>query len=71
MGCLWCLMAQVTVKEEVVKMIDSLPDSVTVSDIMEKLYFRARVDAAFNDLDKNGGIDHVEVERRMAKWLSE
>ncbi len=64
-------MAQSTVKEEVVKMIDSLPDSVTVTDIMEKLYFRARVDAAFSDLDKSGGMDHIEVERRMAKWLSE
>lgn len=57
-------------KESVVKMINSLPDSVTVSDIMEKLYFRARVDAAFNDIDKNGGVDHTEVEKRMAKWLS-
>ncbi len=38
---------------------------------MEKLYFRARVDAAFSDLDKNGGVDHEEVEKRMAKWLSE
>lgn len=64
-------MAQATVKEEVVKMIDALPDSVTVSDIMEKLYFRARVDAAFSNLDQNGGIDHAEVEKRMAKWLSE
>lgn len=58
-------------KDEVVKMISSLPDTVTVSDIKEKLYFRARVDAAFSDLDKRDGIDQEEVERRMAKWLSE
>lgn len=64
-------MGQSTVKAEVVKMIDALPDTVTVTEIMEKLYFRARVDAAFSDLDTNGGIDHSEVERRMAKWLSE
>ncbi len=64
-------MTQGTVKDEVVKMIDTLPDTATVSDIMEKLYFRARVDAAFADLDKNGGVDHEVVEKRMAKWLSE
>jgi hypothetical protein len=59
------------VKDEVVKMISSLLDTVTVSDIKEKLYFRARVDAAFSDLDKRDCIDQEEVERRMAKWLSE
>ena len=64
-------MTQGTVKDEIVKMIDTLPDTATVSDIMEKLYFRARVDAAFADLDKNGGVDHEAVEKRMAKWLSE
>lgn len=64
-------MADTTVKDEVVKMIQTLPPTATVSDIMEKLYFRARVDAAFKDLDKNGGLDHADVEKRMARWLTE
>lgn len=64
-------MVETTLKHEVLKMIESLPENASLTDIMEKLYFRARVDAAFKDLDKNGGIDHEEVEKRMSRWLSE
>ena len=64
-------MAQTSVKHEVAKMIESLPETASITDIMEKLYFRARVDAAFKDLDQNGGVEHEEVEKRMARWLSE
>jgi len=64
-------MAQTSVKDEVAKMIESLPETANITDIMEKLYFRAMVDAAFKDLDQNGGLAHEEVEKRMARWLLE
>jgi predicted transcriptional regulator len=58
------------VKQQVLKLIDSLPDDVTLDDIMQELYFRMHVDAALKELDEGKGIPHEEVEKRMGKWLS-
>ena len=58
------------IKKEVIKMIESLPDEVTIDDIMSELYFKLQVDAGLKDLDEGKSIPHEEVEKRMAKWLS-
>lgn len=58
------------IKEQVLKMIESLPDDVTVDEIMAELYFKLQVDAGLMELDEGKGIPHEEVERRMSKWLS-
>ena len=57
-------------KQEVLKLIQSLPDEVTVDDIMAELYFKLQVDAGLRELDDGKGIPHQEVEDRMSKWLS-
>ncbi|HBQ28232.1 hypothetical protein HX99_02085 [Peptococcaceae bacterium SCADC1_2_3] len=58
------------VKQEVIKMIQSLPDEVTIDDIMAELYFKLQVDAGLKELDKGKGIPHEEVEKGISKWLS-
>lgn len=58
------------VKQEVIKMIQTLPDEVTIDDIMAELYFKSRVGAGLKELDEGKGIPHEEVEKRMSKWLS-
>lgn len=58
------------VKEQVIKMIQNLPDEVSVEEIMAELYFRLQVDAGLKDLDEGKGISHEEVEKRMSKWLN-
>lgn len=58
------------VKKEVLKMIQSLPEEVTIDDIMAELYFKFQVDSGLKELDEGNGIPHEEVEKRMAKWLS-
>lgn len=58
------------VKQKVIKMIQSLPEEVTVNGIMEELYFRLQVDAGLKELDEGRGIPHEEVEKRMSKWLT-
>ena len=59
------------VKEEVIKMIQSMPENTSVEDIMAELYFRFQVDEGLKQLDEGQGISHEEVEKRMAKWLKE
>ena len=58
------------VKQEVIQMIQSLPNEVTIDEIMAELYFKSQVDAGLKELDDGKGISHEEVEKRMSKWLS-
>lgn len=58
------------VKEQVIQMIQSLPEGVSVDDIMAELYFKLQVDAGLKELDEGKGISHEEVEKRMSKWLT-
>jgi predicted transcriptional regulator len=57
------------VKQKVIQMIQTLPDEVTVDDIMAELYFRVQVDAGLKELDEGKAIPHEEVEKRMSRWL--
>ncbi|MCE8427509.1 MAG: hypothetical protein J5U19_03850 [Candidatus Methanoperedens sp.] len=57
------------VKQQVIRMIEALPEEITVDDIMAELYFKQQVDAGLRELDEGKGIPHEEVEKRMAKWL--
>jgi predicted transcriptional regulator len=58
------------IKEQVIKIIQNLPEDVTLDDIMAKLYFKLQVDAGLRELDEGKGISQEEVEKRMAKWLT-
>ncbi|MDN3513409.1 MAG: hypothetical protein NG747_03305 [Candidatus Brocadia sp.] len=57
------------IKQQVIQMIQSLPDDVTIDDIMAELYFKLQVDAGLQELDEGKGIPHKEIEKRMSKWL--
>jgi len=46
------------VKQEVIQMIQALPDEATVDDIMAELYFRLQVDAGLKELDEGKGMPH-------------
>ncbi len=58
------------VKQQVIQMIQSLPEEVTVDDIIAELYFKLQVDAGLKELDEGKGIPHEEIEKRMSKWLT-
>ena len=58
------------IKQQVIQIIQSLPDDVTLNDIMAALYFKLQVDAGLKELDEGKGIPHEEVEKRMSKWLT-
>ncbi len=58
------------VKYQVIQMIQSLPEEVTIDDIMAELYFKLQVDAGLKELAEGKGIPHEEIEKRMSKWLT-
>lgn len=57
------------VKQQVIQMIETLPEEITVDDIMAELYFRQQVDTGLKELDEGKGIPHEEVEKRLSRWL--
>ncbi len=57
------------IKEEVIKMIQNMPQDTSIEDIMAELYFRYQVDEGLRQLDEGKGIPHEEIEKRMEKWL--
>ncbi|MCM3126996.1 MULTISPECIES: hypothetical protein [unclassified Paenibacillus] len=59
-----------SVKDEVIKLIQDLPDNVTVEDILYKLYARARIEEGINELDAGRGISHTEVMEKIKSWLN-
>ena len=57
------------VKQQIIQIIQSLPEDVTIDDVMAELYFKLQVDAGLKELDEGKGIPHEEVEKRISKWL--
>ncbi|MCG6538147.1 MAG: hypothetical protein L7F78_26395 [Syntrophales bacterium LBB04] len=57
------------IKEEVIKMIQNMPQDTSIEDVMAELYFRYQVDEGLKQLDEGKGIPHEEVKNRMEKWL--
>ena len=58
------------VKDEVIRMIERLPDDAGVADIMAELYFRLKVEYGLRELDEDKGIPHAVARDRLKKWLS-
>ena len=58
------------IKDQVIRIIQSLPEDITLDDVMAELYFKLQVDAGLKELDEGKGIPHEEVERRMSGWLA-
>ena len=48
------------IKQQVMQMIESLPEDVSIDDIMAELYFKLQVDAGLKELDEGKGIPRSE-----------
>lgn len=53
------------IKQEVIQLVQSLPETATLDDIMAELYFKMQVDAGFKELEEGKGIEHNDVKMRL------
>ena len=60
-----------TAKEEIRKMLDTLPDDATWEDLQYSIYVRERVERGRREADQESLISQEEVETRMKQWLDE
>lgn len=58
-------------RQDILKMIEALPDDVTLDDVMAELYFRTRVDEGLRQLDSGQALPHSEVKGRLSQWLAD
>ena len=56
-------------KEAALRLIERLPDDVSLEDIMYELYFRQRVDRGLQEIEEGALISHEDVKRSLAQWL--
>jgi hypothetical protein len=60
-----------TPKEEIRKMLDTLPDDATWEDVQYSIYIRERVERGRREADQDQLTEQREVEARMTRWLDE
>jgi len=58
-----------TVKEDLRKLVDDLPDDVTWDEVQYRLYVRQQIEVGLEDLAAGRVVDEAEADQRMAKWL--
>jgi predicted transcriptional regulator len=58
-----------TAKQDVQKVLATLPDETTLEDIQYHLFVLQRIARGRQDIEAGRVIPHDEIERRMARWL--
>ncbi len=58
-------MSSQSVKDQILKAIQDLPDDTTVESAMERLYVLYKIEQA----DRGQVVSQEEVKRRMEQWL--
>jgi len=58
-----------TEKDRVLQLIQRMPDTATVDDIMYELYFREVIGQGLAEADAGKVVTLEEAKQRLAKWL--
>ena len=59
-----------TAKEDVIDLLNQLPDDSTLEEIQYHLYVRQKILRGLQDADQGKVQAQEEVENRMKKWLA-
>jgi hypothetical protein len=59
--------ASLSVKDQVRRLLDRLPDDITFEDLQYHLYVIEKVQRGLDEIDAGAGIPHEEIEREFLK----
>ncbi|MCH7735822.1 MAG: hypothetical protein IH872_00310 [Chloroflexi bacterium] len=62
-------MSNQSVKDQILKAIQDLPDDATVESAMERLYLLYKIEQGIEQADRGQVVSQEEAKRRMEKWL--
>lgn len=57
-----------TAKEEVLELLDQLPEDASLEDIQYHIYVRQKIQNGLDARREGNVISQEEIERRMARW---
>jgi predicted DNA-binding protein len=57
-----------TAKEEVRKMLDTLPDTASFEDIQYHIYVREKIERGLRDIENGNTATQAEADLRLGKW---
>ena len=57
-------------KEEVRRLLDQLPENVSLEDIQYQLYVCQKIQQGLEDVREGKVVSHQKVEERMSRWLA-
>jgi len=57
-------------KEEVIKIIEELPNNVTLEDIIKELSVKSKIEKGLTQLNNEESYSHEEVKEKLTKWLN-
>ncbi len=58
-------------KEEIRRILDTLPEDATWEDVQYSIYVRERVERGRIEAQEQKLVDQAEIEMRMERWLDE
>lgn len=64
-------MARSVPKEEVRRLLDTLPDEASYEDIQYHIYVQQKIDRGVEAADRGDFISDEEIEQRIARWADE
>jgi len=59
-----------TAKEQVQQILQMLPEDASLEDIQYHIYVRQKIQQGLDDEAAGRVVSHVDVQRRLAKWLT-
>lgn len=60
-----------TAKEEVQRLLETIPDDASLEDIQYHIYVRQKIERGLNDFEDGRVLDQHEVEQRVEGWLGQ
>ncbi|MCI3920587.1 hypothetical protein MO973_10115 [Paenibacillus sp. TRM 82003] len=63
-------MNELSVKAEVIKLIQELPENATLEDILYKIHVKAKIEEGLKEIEEGKGIPHEEAMERISNWLN-
>jgi predicted CopG family antitoxin len=61
-------MTGTTVKEKILKALQEMPQDVSFSEVMERLYFLQKVEQGIKQVADGDTISHADAKARIKKW---
>ena len=57
-------------KSSILKVLESMPERVSINELMEKLILVEKVDRGLEQIRRGETLTHEEVKSRFSRWLT-